>query len=96
MHTYLHATFYPRKDSRGITDIPPRHRRFTKMSAMRNASDVTGGKLDPLFAIRDIPGKEGEVLFYSSGPNTTRDLQLIFINIGTNFIPILHSCELSK
>jgi hypothetical protein len=38
-------TLYPRRGSRGISDIPPRHPRFTKKLAMRNTADVTDGKL---------------------------------------------------
>jgi uncharacterized Zn-finger protein len=30
--TYIPLTHYPRRGSRGISDIPPRHPRFTKIS----------------------------------------------------------------
>jgi hypothetical protein len=30
--TYISLTLYPRRDSRGISDIPPRYPRFTKIS----------------------------------------------------------------
>jgi hypothetical protein len=33
LHTLYTLTFYPRKGSRGIPDIPPRHPRFTKMTS---------------------------------------------------------------
>jgi hypothetical protein len=31
-HTYIPLTLYPRRGSRGISDIPPRHPRLTKFS----------------------------------------------------------------
>jgi hypothetical protein len=39
-------TLYPRRGSRCISNIPPRHPRFTKI-IMRNTADVTGGKPIP-------------------------------------------------
>jgi hypothetical protein len=56
--------------------------------AMRNTGDVTGGKpivvrsqsisdvsaVNPLVAFYDIHGRKGEVLFFCSVPDTTRDL----------------------
>jgi hypothetical protein len=45
IHTYISLTLYPRRGSRGISDIPPRRPRFTKKYlAMRNTANVTGGK----------------------------------------------------
>jgi hypothetical protein len=41
IHTYILLTLYPRRDSRGISDIAPRHPRFTKISEL---ADVIGGK----------------------------------------------------
>jgi hypothetical protein len=35
-------TLYPRRDSRDITDIPPRRQNYL---SLRNTADVTGGKL---------------------------------------------------
>jgi hypothetical protein len=32
IHTYIPLTLYARRGSRGISDIPPRHPRFTKIS----------------------------------------------------------------
>jgi hypothetical protein len=32
IHTYIPLTLYPRRGSRGISNIPPRHPRFTKIS----------------------------------------------------------------
>jgi hypothetical protein len=32
LHTYIPLTIYPLMGSRGISDIPPRHPRFTKYS----------------------------------------------------------------
>jgi hypothetical protein len=32
VHTYIPLTLYPRRGSRGISNIPPRHPRFTKIS----------------------------------------------------------------
>jgi hypothetical protein len=40
--TYIPITLYPRRGSRGISDIPPR--RLTNYLAMRNTTDVTGDK----------------------------------------------------
>jgi hypothetical protein len=34
IHTYLPLTLYPRRGSRGISDIPLRHPRFTKISEL--------------------------------------------------------------
>jgi hypothetical protein len=71
IHTYIPLTLYPRTGSRGISDIPPRHPRFTKnLLAMRNTADVIGGKpivvllqsisdvsaINPLVAFYDIHG----------------------------------------
>jgi hypothetical protein len=76
--TYIPLTLYLRRGSRGISDIPPRHPRFTKL-AMRNTTDVTGGKpiavllqsisgvnpINPLVAFYDIYGKErGAILLF--------------------------------
>jgi hypothetical protein len=45
LHTNIPLTLYPRRGSRGISDIPPRRPRFTKNNlAMMNTADVTGGK----------------------------------------------------
>jgi hypothetical protein len=41
--TDIPLTLYPRRGSRGISEIPSRHPRFTTL-ATRNAADVTGGK----------------------------------------------------
>jgi hypothetical protein len=32
IHTYIPLKLYPRRGSRGISDIPPRHPPFTKIS----------------------------------------------------------------
>jgi hypothetical protein len=40
---YIPLTLYPRRGSRGISDINPRHPRFTKIS-YECSTDVTGGK----------------------------------------------------
>jgi hypothetical protein len=37
-------TLYPRRGSRGVSNIPPRHPRFQKYLAMSNIGDVIGGK----------------------------------------------------
>jgi hypothetical protein len=69
VHTYIPLTLYPRRGSRSISDIPPRHPRFTKIIlAMMNTAHVTGGKpiavllqsisgvsaIIPLVATRDL------------------------------------------
>jgi hypothetical protein len=75
----------------GISDIPPRHPRFTKSLAMRNTADVAGGKpitvllqsilgvsvINPIVAFYDIHGGKREVLFFYFVPDTTRELFLI-------------------
>jgi hypothetical protein len=33
IHSYIPLTLYPLRGSRGVSDIPPRHPRFTKISA---------------------------------------------------------------
>jgi hypothetical protein len=42
--TYIPLMLYPRRDSRGISDISPKRPHFTKILAMSNTADVTGGK----------------------------------------------------
>jgi hypothetical protein len=71
IHTYIPLTLYPRRGSRDISDILPRHPHFTKIdSAIRNTADVTGGKpiavllqsisgvgaINPLVTFYDIHG----------------------------------------
>jgi hypothetical protein len=87
VHTYIPLTLYPRRGSRGISDILPRHPRFTKFIAMRNTADVKGGKpiavllqsvsdvsaINPLVAFYDIHEGKREVLFFYFVPDTTRD-----------------------
>jgi hypothetical protein len=88
IHTYMPLTLYPRRGSRGISDIPPRHPRFTNIRlATRNTADVTGRKpiavllqpisgvsaINPLVAFYDIHGGKSEVLFFYFIPDTTRD-----------------------
>jgi hypothetical protein len=89
--TYIPLTLYPRRDSRGISDIPPRHPRFTKI-AMRNTVDVTGGKplavllqsisgvsaINLLVALYDIHGGKREVLFFYFVSDTSRDACLSY------------------
>jgi hypothetical protein len=41
LHTYIPLTLYPRRGSRGISNIPPRHPRFTKISKLFRASEGT-------------------------------------------------------
>jgi hypothetical protein len=41
IHTYIPLTLDPRSGSRGVSDIPLRRPRFTKMT---NTADVIGGK----------------------------------------------------
>jgi hypothetical protein len=86
IHTYIPLTLYPRRGSRGISNIPPRHPRFTIISLLRNTADVTGGKpiavllqfisdvsaINPLVAFYDIHGGKIEVLFFYFVPDTTR------------------------
>jgi hypothetical protein len=64
-----------------------------KLLATRNTADVTGGKpiailsqsvsgvsaINPLVAFYDIHEKRGEVLFFCSVPDTTRDIEYLFI-----------------
>jgi hypothetical protein len=88
INTYIPLTLYPRRGSRGISNIPPRHPRLTKKKlAMRNTADVTGGNpiavllqsisgvsaINPLVAFYDIHGGKREVLFFYFVPDTTRD-----------------------
>jgi hypothetical protein len=68
LHT-IPLTLYPRRGKRGISNIPPRHPRFTKIS-YEDTADVTGGKpiavllqsisgviaINYLVAFYDIPG----------------------------------------
>jgi hypothetical protein len=76
LHINIPLTFYPGRESRCISDIPP-----------RNTADVTGGKpiavllqsisgvstINPLVAFYDIHGGMSEVLFFYFVPDTTRD-----------------------
>jgi hypothetical protein len=82
---YMLLMLYPRRDSWGISDIPPRHPRFTQI---RNTADVTGGKpirvesqsisganaVNLLVAFYHIHGGKREVLFCYFVPDTTWDL----------------------
>jgi hypothetical protein len=84
--TYVPYSLYPRRDRRHIPD-PPRCLILPKDLAMRNTADVTSGKpiavrlksisgvsaINPLVAFYDICGRNREMLFYSSVPDTTRD-----------------------
>jgi hypothetical protein len=70
IHYYIPFMLYPRRVSRGISGIPPRHPRFTNYLAMSNTADITGGKpiavllqsitgvsaINPLVALYDIHG----------------------------------------
>jgi hypothetical protein len=81
-NTYIPLTFDPRRGSRGVLDIPPRH-----TLAMRSTADVTGGKpiavllqsisgvsaINPLVVFYDIHGGKREVQFCYFVPDTTRD-----------------------
>jgi hypothetical protein len=71
IYIYIPLTPHPRKGSRGIPEFPPRCPRFTKIIAMRNTADVTGGKhaawsqsisgtngINPLIAFYDIHGRK--------------------------------------
>jgi hypothetical protein len=84
LKTYIPLTLYLRRGSRGISNIPSRHPRFTKM---RNTADVTGAKpiavllqsisgvsaVMHLVAFYDIHGGKREVLFFYFVLDTTRD-----------------------
>jgi hypothetical protein len=89
IHIYMPLTLYLRRSSRDISDSPPSHPRFTKMTAMRNTVDVTGVKsyafwshsisgVNPLVAFYDIHRRKREVLFFCSVSvclsHTTRDI----------------------
>jgi hypothetical protein len=42
--TYIPLTLYPRRGSRGISDIAPTPTFYQNYLAVRNTADVTGGK----------------------------------------------------
>jgi hypothetical protein len=83
LHTY---TLYPRRGNRGISDIPPRHPRFTKINKHWGTLQ-TGGKpiavllqsisgvsaINPLVAFYDIHGGKRDVLFFNFVPDATQD-----------------------
>jgi hypothetical protein len=83
MSTNIPFTLYPRRSSKGISDIPPRRPHFNKMQT----ADVAGGKpiavclqsisdvndVIPLVGFYDIHGRKREELFYYSVKDTTRD-----------------------
>jgi hypothetical protein len=76
---------YPRRSSRGISDI------------QRNTADVTGGKpfavllqyisgvsaISPLVAFYDIHGDQREVLFFYFVPDTTRDTRNVIERVNS-------------
>jgi hypothetical protein len=76
---------YPRRGSRGISDIPPRHPRFTKIVSyeehcrrdrpitilLQSISGVSA--INSLVAFYDIHGGKREVFFFYFVPDTTRD-----------------------
>jgi hypothetical protein len=86
IHTYIPLTLYPRRGSRGISDIAPRPTFYQNYLAVRNTADVTGGKpiavwsqsisgvnaINPIVALYDIHGRKSEVLFFYFVPDTTR------------------------
>jgi hypothetical protein len=88
IHT-IPLTLYPRKGSRGISEFSQRHPRYTKIIALKNIVDVTGGKLIavwsqsisgviaiyPLVTFCDIHEIKREELFFFV-PNTTRDTHM--------------------
>jgi hypothetical protein len=89
IHAYIPLRPYPRRGSRGISDIPLRPTFYQNKLAMRNTADVTGGKpiavflqsisggvsfINPLVAFYDIHGGKREVLFFYFVPDTTRDV----------------------
>jgi hypothetical protein len=86
---YIPLTLYPLRGSRGISNIPSRHPRFTKVYP------VTGGKpiadllqcisglsaINPFVAFYDMHGRKREVLFYFV-PYTTRDCRQTHIEFN--------------
>jgi hypothetical protein len=77
LHTYhscLPNTEH-RRDSRGISDIPPRRPRFTKSKSIAVKSQFISGlsAVNRLVAFYDIHGRKREVLFFCFVPHTTRD-----------------------
>jgi hypothetical protein len=83
-YTYI-RTLYPRRDRRSISDITPRRPR--NYLATRSTAELTGGKpiavrsqyisdvcaVNSLVAFYDVHGRKGEVLFFCSVPDTTRE-----------------------
>jgi hypothetical protein len=81
LYTYIPLTLEALRGSGGISDIPLRRSRVTKMTELRNTADVTGGKfissvsvINPLVAFFDIHGRKGEVIVFCFVPDTTLDI----------------------
>jgi hypothetical protein len=90
--TYISLTLHPRRGSRGISNIPPRHPLLTKLVSYEEHCR-RGGKpiavllqssgasaINPLVAFYDIHGGKREVLFFYFVPDTTRALNLLCPN----------------
>jgi hypothetical protein len=81
VHTYIPLTLYPRRGSRGISDIAPRPTFYQNYLAVRNSADVTGGRpnavwsqfisgvnaINPIVALFDIHGRKRCYSFILSG-----------------------------
>jgi hypothetical protein len=60
---------------------------YQKYLAMKNTADVKGGRptaVDPSVAIYNIPGRKGQMLFYSSSTDTTLDKKNIAYEHNNN------------
>jgi hypothetical protein len=87
LHTYIPLTLYLRRGSRGISNIPPRHPRFTKIRKLWGTLQTWQGVSpspsycslsqvsanNPLVAFYDIHGGKTEVLFFYFVPDTPRE-----------------------
>jgi hypothetical protein len=86
-NTY-HSRFIPKGQQRHLRYFSETPKFYQNYLVMRNTAHVTGGKpialrsqfnlvvsdVNPLVALYDIHGRKGEVLFFCSVPDTTRDI----------------------
>jgi hypothetical protein len=80
IHTnkYILITIYPRRVSRGVSDIAPRPTFYQNYLTVRNTADVTGSNpivvwsqsisgvnaINPIVTLYDVNGRKREVLFF--------------------------------
>jgi hypothetical protein len=89
IHTCIPLTCYPWRGSRGVSDIPPRCLRFTKMTAMRNTSNMTGGKPIAVW-LQSISGGDAVNVAVVNVILSKRVVKSVFNYYIHNITPVFH------